>query len=357
MRRLLLVLICFIFIIQACEKESLNGEITSVDANYWLSDGVLHFKSSDAYHQLLDSLIQLDYKAFSQWEESIGFCSFWTKQQEILDRVDTISKEEEFYMIAAENPEFVYLNGDELELVDISSNYRLVGNADGIFCINDMYHRAFPQVLEVTQAVDLESALLNFNSNKDVVSHQIQENVIPLKSTGCGTNTVSDTEDNNGNNRTYRKVEAYLRIRINIVEDTHCCVSYRQTVDMEIVGKRKNMWGQTYTYETIHDWSDLEVGFERIYKDGTYNCTNIYGCTSSTCDRILRESYVWNSVPSGSSPEQKIYVRRLYTGPELFNDPISTSTKFNKARLKAWTRGTGPDVYAAICCNYSNCGF
>ncbi|MGF7140540.1 hypothetical protein FHS86_002868 [Roseimarinus sediminis] len=159
------------------------------------------------------------------------------------------------------------------------------------------------------------------------------------------------------NNRTYRKVEAYLRIRIDVDVPTSCCVIYQQTVDMEIVGKRKNIWGQTYTYETIHDWSDLEVGFERIYKDGTYQCTNIRGCTSSTCDRILRESYVWNSVPSGSSPEQTVYNLRLYTGPELFNDPISTSTKFNKARLKAWTRGTGPDVYAAICCSYSNCGF
>lgn len=358
MRRLLLVVACFIFVFQACEKESYKDKEASYDANYWLSDGVLHFKSSDAYHHLLDSLVQLDYKEFSQWEESIGFSSFWTSQQEVLEMIDTISKEEDFYIIAAENPKLVYLNDDELELVEIGSNYRLVGNADGIFCVNDMYHRAFPQVLEVTQAGDLESALVNFNANKEVVSYPMQEETVILKSAGCGTNTISDTEDNDENNRKYRKVEAYLKIRINRVFNEPCCVVYQQTVDMEIVGKKKNFWGQTYTYETIHKWSHLEVGFERIYKDGVYECVNAWGCTSSTCDRILKESYIWNSTPSGQSPEQKIYNLRLYTGPLLFNDPISETTKFDKARLKAWTRGTEPyNVYAAICCNYGNCGF
>jgi len=357
MKKLLLLLTCFIFVFQACEKESFKDKEASVDANYWVNDGVLHFKSSDAYHHLLDSLIQLDYKEFRQWEEANGFSSFWTKQQEILERVDTISNEEDFYIIAAENPKLVYLNDNEMELVEIGSNYRLVGNADGIFCINNMYHRAFPQVLEVTQAGDLNTALLNFKSNKDVASYPIKEETVFLKSVGCGTDFISDTNDNNGNNRSYRKVEAYLIIRINRVNESSCCVTYQQTVDMQIVGKKKNIWGQTYTYETVHYWSDLEVGFERIYKSGTYQCTNIWGCTSPTCDRILKSPYVWNSTPSGQSPEQKVYNLRLYTGAKLYNDPISETTKFDKARLKAWTRGTGTDVYAAICCNYGNCGF
>lgn len=357
MKRILLLLTCFIFVFQACEKEVFNEKKTSAKANYWLSDGVLHFKSSDAYHLLLDSLIQLDYNEFSRWEQSIGFSSFWTEQQAVLERVDTISKEEDFYIIAAENPTLVYLNDKEMELIDIGSNYRLVSNADGIFCINDMYHRAFPQELEVTQAGDLGSALINFNSNNDVLRHQIREETVLLKSAGCGTNTISDTEDNNGNNRKYRKVEAYLKIRTNRVVETSCCVTYQQTVDMEIVGKKKNTWGQTYTYETVHHWSHLEVGFDRIYSLDTYECTNIKGCTSSTCDLILRESYVL-SIPDGQSIEERIHYKRLYTGSKLFNDPISINTKFNKARLKAWTRGTAPyNVYAAICCSYGNCGF
>jgi len=345
----------------ACKKDATinkeNEEKTTVDADYWVCDGVLHFKSSETYHNLVDSLVKLNYNEFSQWEQSIGFASFWTEQQEILKQVDTITTEEEFYKIAAENPKLVYLNDNEMELFDLGSNYKLVGNAEGVFCINNMYHRAFPKMIEVTQAGDLKSALLNFNSNQNVVSHKIREETVFLKSAGCGTDSITDMSDNNGNNSSYRKVQAYLKIRINVVEESSCCVTYKQIVDMQIEGKKKNFWGQIYTYSTEHSWSDLEVGFERIYKSGTYPCTNIRGCTSSSCDRIVWEPYVWNEIPSGQSPEQTVFVLRLYTGDLLFNDPISTSTQFDKARLKAWTRGTTHEVYAAICCNYTNCGF
>ncbi len=356
MKKLLLLIACFVFVFQACEKESFSGNENNVVSNYWVDEGVLHFKNLDAYQFLLDSLMQLDHKEFELWEKSIGFVSFQTKQNEILRNIDTISNEEEFYKIAAENPKLIYLNDNEMELVEIGSNFNLVGNADGIFCINDMYHKAFPQKVEVTQAKNFELALSNFNSNKDVVSHQIKEESVPLKSAGCGTASIFDSEDNNGNNRTYRKVEAKLQIRIDCICESPCCVTYQQNIDMTITGKKKNIWGQTYTYETVHHWSDLEVGFERIYKSGTYECVNKYGCTG-TCDRILTEPYILNNPSGGQSPEQRIYRRRLYTGPLLFNDPINTGTRFYKARLKAWTRGTAVDgVYAGICCN-SNCGF
>lgn len=345
----------------ACKKDIMvnteNEEQAVLNAPYWVCEGVLHFSSADSYFNLVDSLIQLDYKEFRQWEKSIGFSSFWSEQHAILERVEKVSKEDDYYWIAAENPNLVYIRDNEMELVDIGSNYRLVGNIDGIFCINDMYHRAFPQVLEVTQAEDLKSALLNFNTNKDVVSHQIQVETIDLKAQGCGTHYITDEKDNGQNYLNYRKVVAWLKIEIEIVHDDPCCVVYQQHVNMQIYGKKLNMWGQMYTYETVHYWQYLEVDFDRLSKSGTYQCTNIHGCTSPTCDLAIFLRGYTITVPDGHSPEMRIFDLRLHTGPRVHNDPISQTTKFHKARLKAWTRGTGSNVYAAICCNYVHCPF
>lgn len=334
-----------------------NEKQAALNAPYWVCDGVLHFSSADSYFNLVDSLIQLDYKEFRQWEKSIGFSSFWSEQHAILERVEKVSKEDDYYWIAAENPNLVYLRDNEMELVDIGSRYRLVCNVDGIFCINNMYHRAFPQVLEVTQAENLKSALLNFNTNKDVVSHQIQVETIDLKAQGCGTGYIKDEKDNGQNYLNYRKVVASLSVKINLIVYNPCCVAYQQCVDMQIYGKKLNMWGQMYTYETVHYWQYLEVDFDRLSKSGTYQCTNIHGCTSPTCDLAIFLRGYTITVPDGHSPEMRIFDLRLHTGPRVHNDPISQTTKFHKARLKAWTRGTGSNVYAAICCNYVHCPF
>lgn len=56
MRKLLVILICFIFIFQACEKELITNDIASIDTKYWVSDGILCFNNSDDYHDLLDSI-------------------------------------------------------------------------------------------------------------------------------------------------------------------------------------------------------------------------------------------------------------------------------------------------------------
>ena len=220
-----------------------------------------------------------------------------------------------------------------------------------------MYHRAFPQVLEVTQAESLKSALLNFNTNKDVVSHQIQVETIDLKAQGCGTHCITDEKDNGQNYLNYRKVIASLCVKIVPIIESSCCVVYTQYVDMRIKGKKLNMWGQMYTYATVHYWQYLEVSFDRMSKCGTYQCTNINGCTSPTCDQAFFERGVTITVPDGYSTERIEYEQNLYTSPKIYNDPISLTTKFHQTRLKAWTRGTGPNVYAAICCNYVYCPF
>ncbi|MGC8802841.1 MAG: hypothetical protein ACP5PS_03580, partial [Bacteroidales bacterium] len=82
---------------------------------------------------------------------------------------------------------------------------------------------------------------------------------------------------------------------------------------------------------------------------------NKNGCPSK-CDAA---GFLWTKLkfPDYEGPEQNVCTQILFRSKTIYNTPIDEShNKFIAAKVKAWTRGTNPSNYAAICCNWA-CDF
>jgi hypothetical protein len=302
--------------------------------------------------RLSDSLMQLSTKELKQWEHQVGFTSYASAQDSILDRLDQACNETEFWSIVYENPLYLKQGTEGIDNVFISPTLKHVANKEGIFCINNMYHKVLEDRMLSTEAMNIKDAILKFKENKGINTFEIANYNTPhKKSEGCGTDEIKSSKRSGD-----REVNVKLNIHTYRLSPTPCCVTYYQEATIEIVGKKTNWLGQFYTYSTTQSYSGLEIIFDRLdIVYAPYNCRNINGCPTQ-CDAagFLKTKLTF---PDYTSSEQKIFTQVLFRSKTIYNTPISTDTRFISAKVKAWTRGTNDNSYAAICCNYSYCGF
>lgn len=109
-----------------------------VDAPYYIQkDGTLCFRNVYDYFTVTDSLIKLTDQELNNWEEAIGFVSYRSYVDKLIDEVEDAFNESDNSRVSsllADYSKYIYLDTDSIVKPFIKSKtYQSVTNKDGVF--------------------------------------------------------------------------------------------------------------------------------------------------------------------------------------------------------------------------------
>lgn len=116
---------------------------STIDAPYYVqSDGSLRFRSTEDYFTITDSLVKLSDQELNNWEETIGFVSYRSYTDKLIDEIEEAYNNDDFNKVNSllnDNAKYVYMDTDSIVKPLIKSKaYQSVTNKDGIFYLGDL---------------------------------------------------------------------------------------------------------------------------------------------------------------------------------------------------------------------------
>lgn len=114
-----------------------------IDAPYYVQgDGTLCFRSVEDYFSVTDSLVRLTDSEFNNWEKSIGFESYKSYVDGLIDEIEEAFNDDNYdkaNSLLNDYSKYIYLDNDSIIQPVISSNtYRHITNKDGVFYLGDL---------------------------------------------------------------------------------------------------------------------------------------------------------------------------------------------------------------------------
>jgi hypothetical protein len=143
MKRLLLLLTCFIFVFQACEKDEVlkPNETISDKIEFKVSDGILSFDSGADFFALGEKLTALSQEELVRWENENGFISLQTEVEtafEMLERCETV---EEFDEVMSKNADIIKDEDDYIMPVIRSGFHSVIANRQGYYIVEGILYK------------------------------------------------------------------------------------------------------------------------------------------------------------------------------------------------------------------------
>lgn len=198
----LLLVVVTTAVFYSCEKEQVSSNKTTVASNepFYVVDGVLNFKSAEAFFNLNDSLSKLDFSEIRAWEKSIGFTSYRSEYYSVLDKIDTIEAKEEYNQLLEANSDILYEKDGFIEPVIEQTSYQRTANRNGLIVIEGVLQKVTKDELLVFENSCTESLseMVKATSKASNSTKIIPlEDELRLKSTYCGAYLNETSEVNN----------------------------------------------------------------------------------------------------------------------------------------------------------------
>lgn len=116
-------------VLHSCSNSKFNDEFNDfensppVQVNHSLNeivsiDGILHFPSIAAFHQMADSISHLSEPELIKWEKTVGFTSLYRLHSQADTQLETLKTREEYYDFKAKNSAIFIFN--DKDFTDLS---------------------------------------------------------------------------------------------------------------------------------------------------------------------------------------------------------------------------------------------
>jgi len=338
----LLLVVVTTAVFYSCEKEQVSSNKTTVASNepFYVVDGVLNFKSAEAFFNLNDSLSKLDFSEIRAWEKSIGFTSYRSEYYSVLDKIDTIEATEEYNQLLEANSDILYEKDGFIEPVIEQTSYQRTANRDGLFVIAGILQKATKKELLVFENSCAESLkeMVKVTSKASNSTKIIRsEDELRLKSTYCVDYLDVMSEVNNDKYKC-RVIATVALCSLAVSSD----MLYWYEVNCKTIARAKDLIGSDYdNYNTIHSHDAIEIVVEA---PKTCCCTGGFDFEDETISLGFDET-------SGTC-KTKIWIDGERIGDYVTNTPIP-APEFKRIKGNFWTRGTYPKV-APLNCGYAN---
>lgn len=352
MKRLLILLTCFIFVFQACEKDEVlkPNETISDEIEFKVSDGILSFDSGTDFFALGEKLTALSNEELVRWENENGFISLQTEVEkafEILERCETV---EEFNEVMSKNADIIKDEDDYIMPVIRSIFHSVIANRDGYYIVEDVLYKVTSEGVYScnTKSTELIENAISSGLHEDnqevnfLPSLQSREENSILKSTG-GVTSVSD-ESAWTNNRSCKAAVWIDEVWYGWAPDNVTfnyytrCYSYAQGLT----------WlGKTKLYRSRHFTNGLTVKYNApIELNTNYMTFIVYGEQIKTL--------------AAQGPSSPLQTMRYWdeTDHQLGNTIVMTQAQIDQigsptptityANGRFWTEGTGSSIYAEL---------
>lgn len=345
MKKLLLLLACFIFAFQACEKEEsskLNNAVAE-ENEFDILDGILSFDKGADFFALGEKLSAMSQEQLLAWEDETGFVSMRTEIETAFEMLDKCKTIEEYNDILSKNADIIKIEDEQLQPMIKSCFHTLISNRKGYYIVEDILYRVTPEGIYTcnTKSTELiEKAIANGLNEEDLnvaFVPKVEENTFK-SATGAtyvwGHSAWSD------------KRSCYAHIYLDEVWFGNEPRTFRYFITCYSNSQGKNLFGGTKLYESAHYTSGLTVRLDApLYLSTGYNgpqiaygqqveTLNAYGPTPDT------KTYTWwNSIRVGND------ITMTQSQIQSLGTPKTT---IEYANGRFWTRGSGSHIYAEI---------
>lgn len=239
------------------EENLSDSKVMVVDDNrpYFVrEDGSLCFTSVEAYYALTDSLVNLSSVEFENWEKQVGFTSYRTYTDAIVDRIydaEELENDDEVSRLLAENSQYVYRNANGLvEARIVSETYKCIANKDGVFYFNNTKNVVDGNAIGVEKDGNVQ--LQKVYALGDGVSPLTENSAIDYRE------LVYTTRDNE------RQVCTFPRMVENLVYTEASGAKYiRHQMEIKIYGKKKKR-RKWVNYKTDKHLEEIHAVFRNI---------------------------------------------------------------------------------------------
>lgn len=240
------------------EENLADSKVMVVDDNrpYFVrEDGSLCFTSVEAYYALTDSLVNLSGEEFENWEKQVGFASYRTYTNAIIDKIydaEELENDDEVSRLLAENSQYVYRNTNGLvEARIVSETYKCIANKDGVFYFNNTRNVVDGNAIGVEKEGSVQ--LQKVYALDGGVSLLTENSAIDYKE------LVYTTRDNE------RQVCTFPRMVENIVytEEIGKAKYVRHQMEIKIYGKKKKR-RKWVNYKTDKHLEEIHAVFRNI---------------------------------------------------------------------------------------------
>lgn len=303
---------------------------SAIDASYYVQgDGTLCFRSVDDYFAVTDSLIKLTDQELSNWEESIGFVSYRSHVDKLIDEVEEAFNEDDnnkANLLLTDYSKYIYLDTDSIVKPYISSKtYQSITNKDGVFYLGDLKN-----VVNNTSIYAVEKG----RSVSPKLSYVMTSNLRSLND--LVQYKEYDYVKNDGTKKVISSCSLVRNIALTDVQgNNHSCVQFQIFVD----GKRHKRGWKHYT--TGYSVKDITCRFKDIPL-----AVNPDQTLKSTGDYLL-------SHPGKDDADQAkshTFVYNIGLSVKNYTNPIQHATCIH---YKAMTWGTGAEGLGYNYCNGS----
>ncbi|WP_455591777.1 hypothetical protein [Bacteroides sp.] len=274
-------------------------------------DGVLVFESADSFIKTAETISNLSDEALEEWEQSIGFSSYRTKVNRLIEEAEAIEDSLTRHNYVVEHGKFIKEVGEDIFPVIGSQLYCSVVDENGVFYVNQ------------TKNVVDENTVSGYNAK----SRSVQKTTYTGNtSRGLVSNLVYETREKKVGKRkviTSAKVVKYVAFDAPNTRYSH-------GVEILVDGKKRGpaKWKH---YTTDHHVKEVTIEFEWIPIGIDANKNLIYG--------HFKDEYN-ATISSGNSH------RLIKTYSAGYPSPIDINLfGVNMLTYKAFTRGTGEADY------------
>lgn len=276
-----------------------------------MKDGTLCFESVDTFTKTAEELSNMSDSLFEAWEKSMGFSSYRTKVNRLIEEADAIEDDIARHEFILTHSRFIKEEDGEATPLIGSQLYRTIVNEDGVFYVNQ------------TKNVVGENTVTGYSN----MTRSIQRTTY----TGSMTRTLISnlTYETREKKVSKRKVITSAKVVKYVAFDAPNA-RYTHGVEILVDGKKKGV-GRWKHYTTDHHVKEVHIEFDWIPVGIDSNSNLIYG------------SFNENYNPTVSSGNSHRLIKTYSAG---YPSPYDINLYgVNVLTYKAFTRGTGEDNY------------
>lgn len=311
---LIIVSICLSLFMLSCSKEDLVNEEPGISSlpELQVKNGMLDISSDMEFIEFRSVITNCTDEQFRAWEKKMGFESYYSKLEEFYSELETVSSQEEIFLLVDQYVDFVQIIEGRagLEIVEFIEHpfYQRITNSNGLFTFENMVTKVCGDFTYTTSHDNIEelNKIKSYDevvTTKNVVRHQFRNKVLEIDKPRLKTDQCWSMQMYDWGWKDPRGCKKDRRVRLLIEVEKNSLVP----PDIVTVDVLTEVKGQDKSFCVWHNKKIEGLQWKDVYYKVLYDGVNY--------DTNLPDRYV-------SEAQYRTFIwENLYNGLDNFNDP------------------------------------